>query len=132
HRLLQNPKELAKMYPPFAKYDLPSTRIIESPFFKGKSESPPLQIADTCAFFIMHRLRRDRATQEFFELLSPQLTVITPGFGEKMGTEKLAADNGFESLIKILLVVARTYELGGFKEPLGLFWVVSRGFALWR
>lgn len=89
HKLLQNPQELAQIYPKFPNYDLPVTRIVEGPFFKAKADSPPLQVADTCAFILCHRLNRDQRTQEFFELLSSQLTMTTADFGEPMGAEKI-------------------------------------------
>jgi len=89
HTLLERPHELAKMYPQFARYRLPVTRIVEGPYFKAKSESAPLQVADTCAFIVAHRLRRDEKTQEFFELFSQQIVISSPDFGEKMGNETI-------------------------------------------
>lgn len=66
---------------------LPLTKIVDTPHFAAKADSVPLQVADTCAFLTMRRFLRREDTQEFFELLVPQLIWRAVDFGEPMGNE---------------------------------------------
>ncbi|HTT83574.1 MAG TPA: DUF3800 domain-containing protein [Rhizomicrobium sp.] len=89
HVLLEQPEFCKGLPRPFPDYTLPITKVVDTPHFAAKTESPPLQVADTCAYLICRRLRREQETQEFFEKLSPQLTVTDAEFGEKMETEQM-------------------------------------------
>jgi hypothetical protein len=60
-----------------------------TPHFAAKAESAPLQLADVCAYLILRRFMRRTETQEFFELIAPQLTWRAVDFGDPMGTEQL-------------------------------------------
>jgi hypothetical protein len=87
HAFLRNPKAVAKS--PFAGISyLPLTRIVDTPNFAAKTESVPLQIADLCAYLILRRLLRRSDSQEFFELIAPQLTWTASDFGDPMGVEQ--------------------------------------------
>lgn len=89
HGLLRDPKRVASTE--FATFTgLPLQRVIDTPHFAAKADSPLLQLADACAFLIMRRLRRDPTSQEFFEIIAPQV-FVRPGavFGERMGTERI-------------------------------------------
>jgi len=68
--------------------NLPLTKIVDTPHFAAKSDSVPLQIADVCAYLILRRLLRRSDSQEFFELLAPQLTWTARDFGARMGAEQ--------------------------------------------
>lgn len=83
HRILKNPEAIATVR------GLPLTKIVDTPHFAAKRDSSPLQIADVCAFLIMRRLMKREDSQEFFELIAPQLTWRAADFGESMGTEKV-------------------------------------------
>jgi hypothetical protein len=87
HAFLRNPKAIATS--PFAGISyLPLTRIVDTPNFAAKAESVPLQIADLCAYLILRRLLRRSDSQEFFELIAPQLTWKAHDFGDPMGAEQ--------------------------------------------
>jgi Protein of unknown function (DUF3800) len=87
HAFLRDPKAIANSK--FAgKPYLPLKRIVDTPHFAAKTDSVPLQIADVCAYLILRRLLRRSDSQEFFELLAPQITLVAREFGEQMGAEK--------------------------------------------
>jgi hypothetical protein len=95
HSMLRD-AELVAQEPRFSSVPgLPLSRIVDTPHFAAKTDSAPLQIADTCAFLIMRRLIRRSESQEFFELIAPQLIWAPsvesgPVFGEPMGSEQIA------------------------------------------
>jgi hypothetical protein len=68
---------------------LPLRRVVDTPHFAAKRESPLLQIADVCAFLITRRLRRQESSQPFFELIAPRLAWDCSDFGERIGNETL-------------------------------------------
>jgi hypothetical protein len=70
--------------------DIPIKRIVDTPHFAAKSESPPLQVADVCAFLIRRRFARQDNSQYIFEEIAPQLTWTTSDFGDPMGSEPIA------------------------------------------
>jgi hypothetical protein len=95
HKTLCDSDEVSKLLGANLISGLPLTKIEDTPHFAAKSDSVPLQIADTCAFLIMRRLLRRAETQECFETIAPQLIwfpVIDgkPVFGEPMGAEQIA------------------------------------------
>ena len=49
--------------------EFPLKKIVDVPYFAEKAESPPLQLADLCAYLIMRHLLRRSDSQEFFELI---------------------------------------------------------------
>jgi hypothetical protein len=63
-------------------------RSLDTPHFAEKAESAPLQVADCCAYLIMRRLMRRDDSQQFFELLAPQLTWAASDSGDPMGSER--------------------------------------------
>jgi hypothetical protein len=69
--------------------NLPLVKIEDTPHFADKAESRPLQLADTCAFLTMRRLLRQENSQQFFELIAPQLSWSSSDFGERMGDEQI-------------------------------------------
>jgi hypothetical protein len=88
HAILRDPREIANSG--FAGIDgLPLKKIVDTPHFAAKAESAPLQLADVCAYLILRRFMRRTETQEFFELIAPQLTWRAVDFGDPMGTEQL-------------------------------------------
>lgn len=88
HAFLRDPNEMAKAG--YSDVDgLPLLRIVDTPHFAAKRDSPLLQLADLCAFLIMRRLARKDATQPFFESIAPQIYWHASDFGEAMGTEQI-------------------------------------------
>lgn len=59
-------KELITVLP-----GVPVTRIVEAPNFVYKDDSPPLQLADLCAFLIMRRLRHCTKVTRFLDPIVP-------------------------------------------------------------
>ena len=86
HKLLRHPT--AGTMDEF-RGDLPLKRIVDTPHFAAKTEAPPLQIADACAFLITRRFARQANSQPMFEAIAPQLTWMTSDFGEQMGAEEI-------------------------------------------
>jgi hypothetical protein len=87
HAFLRDPLAIANS--PFAGISyLPLRRIVDTPHFAAKADSVPLQIADVCAYLVLRRLLRRSDSQEFFELIAPQLTWAARDFGERMGAEE--------------------------------------------
>lgn len=91
HSLLRDPGRIAGTE--FAAISaLPLERVVDTPHFATKAESPLLQLADVCAFLIARRLRRREDSQPFFEVIAPQIFLErTADFGERMGAERIAA-----------------------------------------
>jgi len=88
HAILRDPDEIANSE--FAAIPgLPLVKIEDTPHFAAKTESRPLQLADTCAFLIMRRLMRQENSQQFFELIAPQLSWNATDFQGPMGSEQL-------------------------------------------
>jgi hypothetical protein len=95
HAMLRDPEQVNKLLHADRIAGIPLQKIEDTPHFASKTDSAPLQIADTCAFLIMRRLIRRSETQVLFEAISPQLIwypVIDgkPVFGEPLGAEKIA------------------------------------------
>ena len=87
HAILRDPQEIIQSG--FAGLaGLPLQKIVDTPHFAEKAESAPLQVADCCAYLIMRRLMRRGDSQQFFELLAPQLTWAASDFGDPMGSER--------------------------------------------
>jgi hypothetical protein len=86
HTMLRDPRAIVgtefESVPEF-----PLKKIVDVPYFAEKAESPPLQLADLCAYLIMRRLLRRSDSQEFFELIFPQLTWRTYDFREPISAE---------------------------------------------
>lgn len=59
-------KELLEVLP-----GVPMTRIVESPNFVYKDDSPPLQLADLCAFIIMRRLKHCAKIARYVDPIVP-------------------------------------------------------------
>lgn len=90
HAFLRDPNQIAGT--PYATLPhLPLVKIEDTPHFAAKAESRPLQLADTCAFLIMRRLLRQETSQQFFELIAPQLSWNATDFGERMGSERIGS-----------------------------------------
>ena len=58
---------------------LPLERIRNSVLFAEKGESRPLQIADTCAFFIRGHLRGREQAEPFYQQIKPWMSVLPKG-----------------------------------------------------
>jgi hypothetical protein len=87
HAILRDPQEIVNSG--FAGLSgLPLQKIVDTPHFAEKAESAPLQVADCCAYLIMRRLMRRDDSQQFFELLAPQLTWAASDSGDPMGSER--------------------------------------------
>jgi hypothetical protein len=86
HAFLRDPQEMADN-PFLGEPGLPLVKIEDTPHFASKTESRPLQLADTCAFLIMRRVARKENTQAFFEAIAPQLVWRANAFGDQMGAE---------------------------------------------
>jgi hypothetical protein len=97
HAALRDKYMVERWFAVFRQYGVPLKKIEDTPHFASKSESAPLQIADTCSFLIMRRLMRRTETQEFFEAIAPQLVWAPthapsnrPVFGDPIGNEQIA------------------------------------------
>jgi hypothetical protein len=77
HSLFRNPSQLGDDYP--HRDFLPLSRIRGSVQFAEKDESRPLQLADTCAFFIRGHLEKHPRAEEFYKLIAPHLLVLPKG-----------------------------------------------------
>jgi hypothetical protein len=87
HALLRNPLEIVGTE--FERVpELPLAKIVDTPHFAAKADSAPLQMADVCADLILRRMLRRADSQEFFELIAPQLTWTATDFGDPMGAEQ--------------------------------------------
>jgi hypothetical protein len=87
HALLRNPLEIVGTE--FARVpELPLTKIVDTPHFAEKADSAPLQVADVCAYLVLRRILRRTDSQEFFEVIAPQLSWTATDFGAPMGTER--------------------------------------------
>jgi hypothetical protein len=89
HAFLRDPAAVANSQFAGTPY-LPLSKIVDTPNFAAKTDSVLLQIADMCAYLILRRFLRRSDSQEFFELIAPQITLISHEFGEPMGAEALA------------------------------------------
>lgn len=69
---------------------LPLSRVIDTPHFAAKTDSPLLQLADLCSFLIKRRLERRENSQPFFEIIAPQIVHHVSDFDPPMGSEKIA------------------------------------------
>jgi len=58
---------------------IPFRHIHNGVLFAAKAESPALQVADMCAFFIRARLRRQRHSDPYFEQLKPWMFKLPKG-----------------------------------------------------
>jgi hypothetical protein len=95
HAIMHDPDEIAAN-PAFARVpNLPLVKIEDTPHFAAKADSRPLQLADTCAFLIMRRLMRRAESQQFFEIIAPQLAWTSSAFGEPMGAEQIATGSHY-------------------------------------
>lgn len=88
HKLLRDPARIADTE--FAEFStLPLTKVVDTPHFAAKGDLPLLQLADLCAFLIMRRFGRHEASQEFFEIIAPQIFCQRHVFGDRMGAEQI-------------------------------------------
>lgn len=69
---------------------LPLSRVIDTPHFAAKADSPLLQLADLCSFLIKRRLERRENSQPFFAIIAPQIVHHVPDFGASMEAEQIA------------------------------------------
>lgn len=62
HAMLQSTKKMGDYLASFKVDGTPITKIVDTPHFAEKAESPPLQVADVCAYLILRRLRREASS----------------------------------------------------------------------
>ncbi|HEX4764817.1 MAG TPA: DUF3800 domain-containing protein [Lichenihabitans sp.] len=94
HAILRDPGQVIQFGLPELS-GLPVRKIVDTPHFAAKTESPLLQLADVCAFLIMRRIKREESSQPFFEAIAPQLSWTCKDFGDRMGSELLCSGARF-------------------------------------
>lgn len=85
HSFLQNPEAIREAG--LEQGEFPLERIRGGILFSAKTECPPLQIADMCAFFIRGHLRGIQHAEPYYEMLKKWLSVLPIGEASPWDTE---------------------------------------------
>lgn len=85
HNIYRDPREWIAASDLNAAH-LPFRHIQNGVLFAAKSESPALQVADMCAFFIRAHLRHQNHSEEFYQRIKPWLAVLPRGEEEIVST----------------------------------------------
>jgi hypothetical protein len=127
HALLRDPNLIANSE--FAGIpNLPLVKIEDTPHFATRPIRVLFSLPTLARSLITRRLLRQENSQQFFELIAPQLSWSASDFGERMGESRSGRDHFIERAIQRFRAFIGLDLAGHVNEPLELLGVVGFRF----